>query len=78
MLIADREYGGFSVCLIDDGTMDTVIEIYMVDAENETKQEIRYTFTDGEYRDEDGAMTDEGFQELAAEALEIYIETYLI
>jgi len=76
MIITDEEYGKFDVCLCDDGTMDTVVSVSH--GLIETK-EYRY---DGEYaaqfRDEDtGAMTDEGFAELAEESVEAFIEEHI-
>ena len=82
MIVTDKEYGQFDISLSDDGTLDTVITVdplndYGIDKAG--AQDIRFsTEYVVECRDETGAMTDEGFQELAAEALEAYIEQYLI
>ena len=83
MILNDKEYGQFDVSLGDDGTMDTVIVVeplndYAIDKAG--TQEFRWTLEDedGFYRDEDGYMTGEGFKDLAEQALEMYVETYLI
>lgn len=82
MVIHDREYGDFDVLLEDDGTLDTVISVC---PENQFifdqigKKEIRFSTEYGtEFRDDTGAMTDDGFDELAAEAIESYIGQYLL
>ena len=81
MNIDDKEYGQFDVCLVDDGTMDTVISVspknrYIIN--HVGLKEIRFGTEYGvNFRDEDGAMTDEGFDELAHEAFEAYIGQYL-
>ncbi len=77
MIINDKEYGQFDVNLCDDGTMDTVISVSHGLVET---REYRY---DSEYasvyRDkETGAMTDDGFAELAEESLEAFIEDNLV
>lgn len=74
-MIIDNEYGQFDVSLGDDGTLDTVI---CVDHELYGSQELRY---DCEYasmcRDNNGAMTDEGFVELAYDAVDAYCQQYI-
>ena len=52
----DNEPTWEDVTLLDDGTMDTVVEF--------DGEEIRYSDT-GEYRDETGAFTIEGWKEFA-------------
>lgn len=74
---SDKTYGQFDVCLCDDGTIDTVISVSHALVET---REYRYN---GEYaaqfkNEETGTMTDDGFIELAQDALEIYIEQCLI
>ena len=82
MIINDKEYGEFDIFLSDDGTLDTVIEIcpqndFAIDKAGD--QEIRFSQEyAADFRDKDGAMTDEGFEKLAQEAVEAYIEQYLI
>ena len=82
MILHNDEYGNFDIGLINDGTMDTVVEVFPLSDYVIGKvgmQEIRFTLDDdGFYRDEDGCMTDEGFKDLAEQALEGYIERYLI
>lgn len=83
MVIKIKPYGEFNVTLSDDGTMDTVIEVSgeeeMVDEEygqtlRYPAKEIRFSCEYGAmFRDNDGAMTDEGFAELAEEAVEQYL-----
>lgn len=85
MVIRIKPYGEFNVTLSDDGTMDTVIEVSgeeeMVDEEygqtlRYPAKEIRFGCEYGAmFRDDNGAMTDEG---LAKESVEAYIEQYLI
>ena len=85
MRINDKEYGKFDVCLDDDGTLDTVLSVYHF-APNGFHltdpiggESIHFSQEYGaEFRDNTGAMTDKGFEELAAEAVEAYIEQYLI
>lgn len=77
MIINDKEYGKFDVYLGDDGTLDTVVEVWHANGPDELK-EIRFGDT-SHLRDEfTGAMTDDGFAELAKESVEAYIEQYLI
>ena len=82
MIITDTDYGKFDMCLGDDGTMDTVIEIcphnrYIADQIG--TKEIRFNIEYGaNFRDDTGAMTDKGFNELAQEALDAYVEQYLL
>lgn len=82
MIINDKDYGEFGVCLADDGTMDTVLTVepfnrYII--EQIGTKEIRFSTEYGtEFRDDTGAMTDGGFNELALEALEAYIAQYLL
>ena len=83
MLINDEEYGEFDVYLVDDGTLDTVISVqprndFAIDkaAEQEIRFDCEYV---ADFRDRRiGAITDEGFEKLAHEAVEAYIEQYLI
>ncbi len=62
-MIVDSGDRAYSVLLLDDGTMDTVISV----------DGIEHRF-DGdyasEYRDEDGAMTVEGLEALGRDAIE--------
>lgn len=81
MVIKNEEYGKFDVYLGDDGTLDTVVE---VSPHNDNlwqkygQREIHFSTEYAvDFRDGDGAMTDEGFAELAQEAVEAYIEQYL-
>ena len=87
MVITDKDYGDFDVSLGDDGTMDTVVVVSPVALKmspvlltcNGASQEIRYSTEYGAmFRDDDGAMTDEGFKELAEESVDAYIDQYLI
>ena len=76
MIITDDYYGNFDVSLGDDGTLDTVI---IVQPPNGKCEEIRYSTEYGaHFRDDTGAMTDIGFEELAEEAVDAYIEQYLV
>ena len=74
-----NENGSFSVRLIDDGTLDTVLEVFLI-RENTYKdldlaRQIRFeTEYANQYRDESGALTDEGFATLADEAIELYLD----
>lgn len=79
MIINDKEYGDFGVYLSDDGTLDTVISVYPYTVGFPDEQEIRFSQEHASLcRDETGAMTEEGFKELAEEAVEAYIEQYLV
>lgn len=75
MIITDKKYGKFNVSLSDSGTLDTLISV----EHNGRCEDIGYSqeFA-AQYRDADGAMTDDGFAELAEDAVECYIELYLI
>lgn len=78
MIIKDSEYGEFDVILSDDGTMDTILVVNPLDDVDTNQEEIRFSQEYGAlFRDYDGAMTDEGFAELAEEAVDDYIERYL-
>lgn len=80
MIIQDEEHGEFDVWLVDDGTLDTVLEVCQMGALLSTAgREIRFSQERGaECRDETGAVTNVGFAELAHEAVKAYIEQYLI
>jgi len=80
MIINNKEYGKFDVFLGDDGTLDTVIEVYSYSPSwKNPDKEIRFSQEYvADYRDDTGALTDEGFNKLATEAVEAYIEQYLI
>ncbi len=72
MIIKDDKYGPFTVLLEDDGTLDTVISVSHPLIE---QQEFRYSTEYGSmFRDEDGAMTEDGFAELAKESVDAFIE----
>jgi hypothetical protein len=58
---------GYHVALVDEGTMDTVIEI---EGKFRVRFECEYA---SQYRDVDGCLTEEGLRELGAEALEDYL-----
>ena len=74
MIIKDDTHGQLIVLLEDDGTMDTVIS---VEHSLAGKREYRYSCEYGAmFRDDDGAMTDEGFKELADESVDAYIEDH--
>lgn len=74
-MIIDNEYGQFDVSLGDDGTLDTVI---VVNHELYGNQEIRYsTEFAAHYRDDTGAMTEDGFVELAEDAVDAYCQQYI-
>jgi len=75
MIIVDKDYGEFDVNLSDGGTLDTLIS---VDHPFAGSQDIGYSqeYT-ANYRDENGVMTDDGFAELAEDAVECYIELYI-
>lgn len=77
MIINDKEYGEFDVCLCDDGTMDTVVSVsHGLIKTREYRYDCEYA---SYFRDENtGAMTDEGFTELAKESLEAFIEDHLV
>ena len=77
MTIDDNEYGQFDVYLGDDGTMDTVIEVYN-SSQFEGVREIRFGDTSHHRDNETGALADDGFKELAAESVEACIEQYLL
>jgi len=62
MKVTDHENNTFNVQLVDDGTMDTVIDI--------SGREFRFDAEFASYwRDEDGSMTEEGLKQLALDAL---------
>lgn len=63
MIIKDTDGAEYECYLGDDGTMDTVIEV----AGHEFRFNCEYAAT---YRDENGAMTEEGFKELCLECIE--------
>ena len=64
--------------LFDSPNRPATIEVYN-SSQLEGSREIRFSQEYGAYfRDEAGAITDEGFTELAKEAIEAYIEQYLI
>ena len=74
-MIIENEYGQFDVSLGDDGTLDTVI---CVEHELYGSHEIRYDCEfASEYRNDTGAMTDDGFAELADDAIDTYCEQYI-
>lgn len=77
MIIKDNRYGEFDVCLCDDGTMDTVVSVsHGLIETKEYRYDCEYASW---YRDEDtGAMTEEGFKELAEESLNAFIEDHLV
>lgn len=75
MIINDKDYGDFDVNLSDGGTLDTLISV----EHNGQCEDIGYSQEyAANYRDADGAMTDEGFAELAEDAVECYIELYIL
>lgn len=85
MIIKDKEYGEFDAYLVDDGTLDTVISVCLTDlihncvGRDDVTHEIRFDHDYvANFRDNTGAMTDEGFEILAKEAIEAYIEQYLV
>lgn len=85
MIIKDKEYGKFDVCLDDDGSLDTVLSVYHFApngfhlSDPVGGESIRFSQEYGaDFRDDTGAMTDEGFEQLAQEAIEAYIEQYLL
>ena len=75
MLIDIPEYGSFDVSLSDGGTLDTLISV-----EHDGRcEDIGYSQEyAANYRDADGAMTDDGFVELAYDAIDCYIELYML
>lgn len=78
MIITDKKYGRFEVDLDDDGTLDSVILVFPLDI---TSEEHEFRFSpeySSQFRNNNGVMTDDGFTELAQEAVEEYIERYLI
>lgn len=82
MIIKDKEYGEFDVCLADDGTMNTVLTVepsnQFIVAKVGTK-EIRFSTEYGaEFRDAEGTISDESFAELAQEAFDSYVGQYLL
>lgn len=64
--------GIWTVELDDDGTLDTVIRVTMR-LQPQITEEVRYSDT-SHLRDDSGALTLEGFQELADDAVD-YVET---
>jgi hypothetical protein len=82
MIIKDKEYGKFEVSLKDYGTLDTVLTVchfapngfHLADAQDITFSQ-EYA---ADFRDTDGVLTDDGYNQLAQEAVEAYIEQYLI
>lgn len=60
--------GIWSVSLLDDGTMDTVVEVAMR-VQPHIREEIRYSDT-SHLRNRSGALTRTGFEELARDAVE--------
>ena len=80
----DDEYGEFHVDLIDDGTLDTVISVYNkhsapIALDDFRSKEIRFGQEyASQFRQEDGGLYDEEFEILAKEAIEAYIEQYII
>lgn len=82
MLIRNKEYGKFEVSLEDYGTLDTVLTVchfapngfHLADVHDITFSQ-EYT---ADFRDTDGALTDERYNQLADEAVEAYIEQYLL
>ena len=62
-IISDDDGRIYSCFLVDDGTLDTVIEVVGVD----------FRFSDTSmYRDKNGALTDKGFIELCDECINDY------
>lgn len=79
MIIKDKDYGDFDVTLGDDGTMDTVVVVDPLDNIDAKEEEISFSTEYGTlFREDDGTMTDEGFAELAEEAVDAYVGLYLI
>ena len=71
MIITNDYYGDFDVSLGDDGTLDTVIVVQSPSGEC---KEIRFsTEYAAMFRDDTGAMTEEGFAELAEESVDVFI-----
>jgi hypothetical protein len=67
----------YMVYLEDDGTMDTVLSVQSKNDDEDLimgKKEYRFTDDEGFYRDEDGAITESGFFELAEQAIEMFAE----
>lgn len=59
----------FNVELMDDGTLDTVLEVTDGDGD---KQTVRFSQEEAaEHRDEDGCLTDAGFIRLAEQAVDL-------
>ena len=82
MIINDKEYGKFEIALGDNGTLDTVLVVFRYAPNGfHVAHEYSVTFSQeygAEFRDNTGVMTDKGFEQLANEAVEAYIEQYLI
>lgn len=77
MIIKDEKYGEFDITLGDDGTMDTAVVVDPRDIVDAGQEVILFSQEYGaQFRDEDGAMTDEGFAELAEDAVDAYVEQY--
>ena len=75
MIITNKEYGQFNVNLSDGGTLDTLISV----EHNGRTEDIGYSQEyAANYRDTDGTMTDDGFAELAEDAVNCFVELYLI
>lgn len=78
MIIYDKEYGKFEVCLVDDGTLDTVLDVYHYapngfHLRHKGTTQIRFSQEyAASFRNDTGTMTDKGFAELAIEAVEAY------
>ena len=75
MIIKDNIHGELTVLLEDDGTIDTVVSVsHSLAGRQEYRYDCEYA---SQYRDENGAMTEKGFEELAKESAEAYIEDHI-
>lgn len=66
----ERDGKTFEVYLVDEGTLDTVIQIEGTEFVNRFDQEYASSFRD----EQTGELTEEGFRELAEETVEDYLE----
>lgn len=74
MVIKSEVHGELVVLLCDDGTMDTVISVeHSLAGLTEFRYDCEYA---SQFRDESGAMTEDGFKELAEESAEAFIEEH--
>ena len=70
----ERHIGVYTAELVDDGTLDTVVRVYLR-LQPHISEEIRFsTEYASHFRDDDGALTEEGWKELSSEAVDAFAE----